>query len=322
MDELIIRSLRGSLTPSEEAELNAWRQASLANERRYREVARIWSLTEAAAPKPSQVPTAAELLARRGRKAALPPPPQPVAAKEPVRVWPWAAAACLVLALAGTVTWIQEQGGTNTFAATEFVTGATETVAARLSDGSIVRLAPNSELRIMSDGPSREVWLDGHAFFAVAKQEQRPFTVRTRAGEALVLGTRFDVRVVEDSLRLVVVEGRVALAASGERVEIGAGQMSRVREGTPPAVETVEQMDSILDWMDGFLVFQATPLRDVAQEIERVYGIRVLVQDSTLADRAVTAWFSGRSAEEVLMVVCRVVDARCSIQDSVARIQP
>lgn len=320
MDEIIIRFLQGKITGSEERELLRWREASLMNERHFREISRLWSLTRSAEAfaSPGSSPSAQNIInaAERSNSATTDRPPR--------KVWVargLAAAAMILIGLGIARIWSMHQGGSS-FGAAEFITGESEMVTARLSDGSIVRLAPESRLSFRGTAEGREVWLDGHAFFAVAKVEGRPFTVRTRAGDALVLGTRFDVRVEENAMQVVVVEGRVALSAGGEEVEVGAGELSKVVDGSGPTVETVGKVQPMVEWVGELLVFQSTPLHEVAREIEARYGMRVDLPDSTLANRTVTAWFTDQSAEEVLTVVCRVVDAHCSIRDSIASIEP
>lgn len=210
----------------------------------------------------------------------------------------------------------------DSFAATEFVAGPMESSTVTLGDGTVVQIAPGSRLRVMLDTLTRKVWLDGKAYFAVAPQPERPFTVHTDAGVAHVLGTRFEMAVEEEDLRVIVVEGRVALSAEEETVEVAAGEMSRAMPGSRPTVENVADIDAELEWLKGFLAFQAAPLRQVAHEIESSYGVRVLLSDRTLADRTVTATFMDQPVEDVLEVVCRVIDAQCTLQDSVVRIDP
>jgi transmembrane sensor len=194
-------------------------------------------------------------------------------------------------------------------------------VTARLDDGSVVRLAPKSRLRVQPIADRREVWLDGEAFFAIAPDSARPFTIRTRNGAVEVLGTRFDLRVVGSELRLVVTDGRVALTAGAERRVVTAGQMAHLDRGVP-VVQALASPDTLLDWMGGFLAFQNTPLRQVARELEHRFGVRVLLPDSALASRTVTAWFTGHDLDQVLAVICGAVDAHCTLRDGVASIEP
>ena len=60
----------------------------------------------------------------------------------------------------------------------------------------------------------------------------------------------------------------------------------------------------------------------MAQEIERVYRVRVEISDAQLAQRVITAWFRDKSLDQVVDVVCLAVAARCSIEDGVVRILP
>jgi transmembrane sensor len=204
----------------------------------------------------------------------------------------------------------------------EFVTGATETATAVLSDGTVVRLAPGSRLRIPEGAGSREVILDGRAYFAVTEMADHPFRVRTAAGEALVLGTRFEVRVLNDELRLIVLEGRVALGAGGHQVEVGAGEMSVAMDGSTTPPVRVEDMEPLVGWLKRFLVFQSTPLHEAARALEDEYGVPVVVADSVLAQETVTGWYADRALEDVLAIICGVMQARCSMEDGTAVIRP
>jgi ferric-dicitrate binding protein FerR (iron transport regulator) len=123
----------------------------------------------------------------------------------------------------------------------------------------------------------------------------------------------------------VVTEGEVALVSGPHRVLVKAGQVARAQEGGVPQVErvrTVAQVDSLLAWNRGFLAFEDTPLHRVADELHRLYGVRVLLPDSALATRTVTAWFTNQDFDQVLSAVCRAVDAHCTSGDGVASIEP
>jgi len=195
-------------------------------------------------------------------------------------------------------------------------TGPDETKTITLADGTIVRLAPNSQLSGRG-ADQRATSLTGRAFFAVASDSTRPFTVRTSAGDAEVLGTRFDVLTTNETLRLVVIEGRVGLTAAGETVQVRPGEISNVVVGAPPDDPNPVDVWQLLDWPGGILLFQSTPLSQVAAEVEAHFGIPVVIQDTTLARRAVTAWFENEPFEEVINTICQVVGARCILDNGV-----
>jgi len=315
MDETIIRVLQGVASEHEQLQLAAWRRASLSNERRFRALSRVWSMATAddRGDEDPPMPAAEELL----RRAPAPSASMPLRRVGHFFTAGWVgrgiAAAALLAAGFATAHVLTRRSASPSISAEEFATGGTETVTLSLRDGSVVRLAPRSKLRLLGQSPDREVSLEGRAYFAIAKQPDHPFRIRTRAGIAQVLGTQFDLSAVEDDLRLVVVEGQVALSAAGERVAVSAGQVSRVIDGEVPTVVNVPDPKAELQWVADLIVFQTVPLEQAALELEHHYGLRVELVDSVLAKRTVSAWFSDSSLEDVLTVVCRIVEARCSI---------
>ncbi|HEX5830815.1 MAG TPA: FecR domain-containing protein [Gemmatimonadaceae bacterium] len=322
MDELILAALQDEITPADAVRLDVWRRASPLHETHYQAMTRLWATAhrdDPLAPRASTAPSLAELRARRPR-------PTPAADPRPRLVWPrWVAlatAAAALLFLVGRWSGRPASAWDAGLSASEFVTDTAEMVTARLGDGSVVRLAPRSRLRVAPVAERREVWLDGEAFFAVRRDTTRPFAVRTRAGTVEVLGTRFDLRVGGSELRLVVTEGEVALLSGTHRQIVMAGQVARVHAGGVPVVDTVTEVDSLLAWRRGFLGFENTPLHQAARELERHYGVRVILPDSAIASRTVTAWFTNQSFDQALSAICRAVDAHCTLHDSVASIEP
>lgn len=327
MDELILVSLKGEATLAEERELLRWRRESDENERYYQEFARAWQLAEGGDELlfPGPVPTAADVIRIAEAELDEATSSRPRRARNLVHGWGMrvaAAAAMVLLGFFAADLRTDEPPLDLGYGADEFVTGAGETATVSLRDGTVVRLAPESRLRLTGDMREREVHLAGRAYFAVAKREGKPFRVRSSAGEVTVLGTRFDLQTDREDLRLVVVEGRVAVAARGHETEVGAGEMSRVVEGTLLPVSRVPDVHTQIDWLGRFLAFQATPLADVARELELQYQVRVEITDPELAGRTITTWLADRSLEDVLRIVCAVALAECSAGDGVVTIQP
>jgi ferric-dicitrate binding protein FerR (iron transport regulator) len=177
-----------------------------------------------------------------------------------------------------------------------------------------VRLGPESRLAVVSGGSQRQVTLEGRAFFAVTHDARRPFRVITPAGTARVLGTRFELEAQVADMRLVVVEGSVALASNDSEVQVRSGQMTEVRGGRAGPVRSAPSMAQLSsEWMGRFLVFQDTPLRSAAREIEELYDVEVRILDPTLGERTLTMWSSSRPLEDVLTVACSVIDVSCRI---------
>jgi len=282
----------------------------------------VWELTEAGGPETQDVSppppasvilqaAAADHVTGGGTGGGSHPP-------GPTRRWWWgaAAAAMLLLTVGSLPFWFAQGRGGGAAIAAEFRTGPGEMATVRLGDGSIVRLAPESRLSFTGRSDAREVELEGTAFFAVEPTNQGRFIVRTALGETQVLGTRFEVRVREDSLRVLVVEGQVAVSVGDERILVDGGNMMLSSGEGSPSLVAVEDELAFLGWMDGWLVFQGTPLAQVAREVQRRYGVTVHIEDEELAARTVTAWFADEAVEEVITVICRVAQATCVLQES------
>jgi ferric-dicitrate binding protein FerR (iron transport regulator) len=315
MDELILRSLHGETTETAERMLSEWRQASPANEAHYNSVRDVWHATSPLAPalRGGGVPTAESLLERE---------------RSPLRrsFWPgtfvrglrWAlvpAAVAVAAFLIGMPQADRTPESAGDRIAAEYVTGPRELLSVPLRDGSVVRLAPSSRLRVAHEDGGRTVWLDGRAYFSVASQNEQ-FRVRTSAGEAVVLGTRFDLQAQDRELRLVVVQGRVGLSDGRKEVLVDAGEVSAVVNGKVTQAVPVPDSRAIVDWIGNFLVFDGTPLSQAAAEFSSLFGVEIRIEDEDLANRTLTGWFSDQSYEEVLTAVCRVVDARCTIGET------
>ena len=333
MDELLLRHLRRQTTEKEDAAVEAWLSGSAERER---ELAELRCLVEAGQMAdrrivPGDVPAAEEVIwraearregsARRGRDRLgrkIGP------SQRRSRRIDLAAAAVLVLVCMGAwqiATSLRSSGPGSAPAFQDFVTGPGETEMVRLTDGTVIRLGPDSRLSTLAEVYPRTATFEGEAFFAIATDEARPFTVVTDAGTARVLGTRFHLAANADELAVTVVEGRVALSGPDHEVQVGAGQATSLLRGLPSPIGTAAPIESVADWMDGFLIFHDTPLDAAMNEVERHYGADVVVGDDALLDRTLTMWFDSKSLSEVMTVVCSVIDARCSIDAGVVRIE-
>jgi transmembrane sensor len=170
-------------------------------------------------------------------------------------------------------------------------TGSSRTIA--LADGSRVTLDTQSAIDLAFAPGGRTIRLiRGRAFFAVAPDRQRPFRVEAGSLEVVALGTRFAVRVVEDGMDVMLVEGRVAVGVPGgvEPAVLQPGQLLVARGGSatigaaPPAEEA-------LSWQRGFVTFRDDTLAAAAAELNRYSGEQLVVRDPVIAGLRVSGMF-------------------------------
>jgi ferric-dicitrate binding protein FerR (iron transport regulator) len=181
----------------------------------------------------------------------------------------------------------------------------------RLPDGTQVVLGVASTLRYPAafKSGSRDVLLEGEAYFEVAHDQVRPFTVRAADLVAQDLGTEFTVRAYPEDAgaQVVVREGRVAIRAAAraagapERV-VAAGQLGRLGGGGEPVVEQADTA-AWFAWTEGRLVFSNTPLSEAVRQIERWRDVEIHLASGDIGERQFTTSFGNESTLAMLEVI-------------------
>ena len=136
----------------------------------------------------------------------------------------WGVAASIVL-VTFAVSWFNQKP-------VAYETGYGQIRKIDLADGSVVTLNANSKLKIADDlenTPLREVWLEGEAFFDIAKKNGAKFIVHTSEAEVEVLGTEFNVNTRRKQTKVILHEGKVKLlAGNAQPVIMKPGEMATV----------------------------------------------------------------------------------------------
>ena len=159
----------------------------------------------------------------------------------------------------------------------QFATAAAQRHSLTLADGTQIDLSARTRVTITLGAAERRVQLaGGEAFFAVAKDSTKPFTVETPVGSVLVTGTQFAVRAeASTGLEVLVSEGqvRVSPAAGVAPITLGAGQRLTTTGGqlnvealAPAAVAEA------LAWRDGQVVFHGTPIDQALASFARFHA--------------------------------------------------
>jgi transmembrane sensor len=158
----------------------------------------------------------------------------------------------------------------------EFATAAAQRHSFTLADGTRIDLSARTQVAVTLGKTARHVQLaNGLAFFAVAKDPGKPFTVDTPAGSVLVTGTQFAVRAEPGAdLEVIVTEGHVQVTpAAAAPVSLGAGQHLTTRGDTVDVVAlTPAGLADALAWREGRIVFAATSVAEALADFSRYHG--------------------------------------------------
>jgi ferric-dicitrate binding protein FerR (iron transport regulator) len=191
-----------------------------------------------------------------------------------------------------------------------------------LSDGTEITLNANSTIRYSPGwkaGKDREVWLTGEAYFHVTKTPRRTrFIVHTNQFDIIVRGTSFNAVSRPDRVSVLLKEGSVLLQPIGGRdhtMEMRPGDFveyhADCEDGRMGCLEKKDcRADSITAWKEHRVVFNNTPLKEVARMIEEHYGVRVELGDAVVGDRVVFGVLANDDVDVLLKALQATADFR------------
>jgi transmembrane sensor len=214
-----------------------------------------------------------------GRSAAVPARPQRRLAVRRAA----AGLAATILIVAGGFGIAELRPARQNLAASTLSTAPGEMHRVMLSDGSILVLDADSALRVRMGRSDRRLDLTrGRAHFEVAHNDPRPFKVTAGSATVIATGTSFDVNCLPHAVDIILLHGGVdvltprgsARLRPGEHVVAGAaGDLS------PRPADT----EAAAGWLQGRLSFHDESLADIAAQMNRYGGPRVVITDPTLA---------------------------------------
>lgn len=183
-----------------------------------------------------------------------------------------------------------------------------------LSDGTKVWLNAASKLSYQKDfgsGDSRDVHLEGEAFFDVAHNEEKPFIVHTSSIKIKVLGTSFNVKsyTEEKTIETTLIKGKVKIeklatsTQAQEEVVLKPNQRAVFNKESKVIEVRKVQSENSGSWKDERLVFNAEPVDNVILQLERWYDVKIHVEGRGRLDCRLSARIENESLEEVLKLL-------------------
>lgn len=174
-----------------------------------------------------------------------------------------------------------------------------------LADGTIVWLNSDSHIRypVTFSGNTRQVELEGEAYFEVAKDVEKPFIVRMNEYNVRVTGTQFNVRnYLNESLATTLVEGGVQIERKGKVDRLRPGQQA-VLENNEIRIRVVNVEEQVA-WRHGAFGFTQCRLENIMEELARWYDVDVFYMNQQVKDYHFSAWFKRSSSiNEVINIL-------------------
>ncbi len=218
-----------------------------------------------------------------------------------------ALAACLVLAITIVIGWQQDWV---TRWQSDYMTVIGQETSFLMADNSRITLNTDSALAVDFTAERRQVrLLKGEAWFEVTSADNRPFIVATSAGSVRVTGTRFNIRLHQDTAIVSLDEGQVELSTpdhsnnpNGSPIVLFPGQQATL---SPQGISSPSPFDhtAITAWLRNQLVFYDTPLAEVVDTLNRHRHGRIFITNQKLKALKVSGVFSTDEPDTALDVM-------------------
>jgi ferric-dicitrate binding protein FerR (iron transport regulator) len=177
-----------------------------------------------------------------------------------------------------------------------------------LEDGTKIWLNADSKLsypRSFANASTREIQLEGEAYFDVTANKQKPFIVHTSDVRIKVLGTAFNVKSYgnDRTVETTLIHGKVTIQSVNDSSQITLLPNQQAVFEKLSGRLFLEHREEVVDytvWKEGQLVFLNQPLSDIINELERWFNVTIQVEDRESLDCHFSAKVNNKTLEEVL----------------------
>jgi transmembrane sensor len=208
----------------------------------------------------------------------------------------------------------------------------------QLPDGSHVWVNSDSKLTYAETftGPTRDIYLEGEAYFDVVKDSKHPFIVHTAGIDIKVLGTAFNVKAysAEPTIEATLVHGLIEVTKTNQPeaskillhphekliFDKKANEQSVIKPGLNVAESAIVHdkpinpsititplnktlADSALietSWVYNRLSFEEEKFEDLVKKIERWFNVEITINNNRIRTYRSTGSFENETIDEAL----------------------
>tara|TARA_R110002012_G_scaffold162052_1_gene324330 strand:- start:1636 stop:2778 length:1143 start_codon:yes stop_codon:yes gene_type:complete len=195
-----------------------------------------------------------------------------------------------------------------------------------LSDGTQITLNSGTSLKYpvqFLKTKNRQVFLDGEAFFNVAKDSVNPFIVNTNGLNVRVLGTKFNLSSYPEDqyVNTTLLEGSVSVYNKQDTFD--SSNASLLEPGFKAEWNkynkqiSVEEADIAMhtDWLNGKIILRHVPFKNIVKKLERHYNVEIVNNNPELDEELFTASFDVETIDQVFKTFNLTYEMEYKIND-------
>jgi ferric-dicitrate binding protein FerR (iron transport regulator) len=177
-----------------------------------------------------------------------------------------------------------------------------------LPDGSRIYLNHNSSITYKKDlgKTSREVRLNGEAFFEITPDAQKPFIIDAGKANVKVVGTSFNVITENDdsSVEVFVKTGRVVLSdKAGEKsLTLDPGFIGKMDSSKSEKAENADP--NYMAWKTGILDYKGQKLETVFKDLKRIYNMDIVADDPSILENTWFSYIDNQPQDKIILLIC------------------
>ena len=155
-----------------------------------------------------------------------------------------------------------------------------------LSDGTKVWLNSETVIKypVLFSKDVREIFIEGEAYFEVARDEKIPFVVQTSKIKVNVLGTSFNVRVYsnENMVSTTLVHGEVSLQKNNDDKEYILKPNEQAIISENESIIRYVDVTQYIAWKNGRIYYEDNTLEEIFNDLIRWYDIYIVYESEEL----------------------------------------
>lgn len=160
---------------------------------------------------------------------------------------------------------------------------------------------------------TREVYLDGEAYFNVAPNSKRPFIVNAQKTFVRVAGTSFNVNAYSENetIQVVLEEGKTSFHVNGHSYYMSPGQKIEYTKNTGNAVLiNLSNPSNVSLWKNNILYFHDTPLIEALKVLERKHDVQFNLKSPEALNYSYTITTKNKDIDSVLFELQKIAPVR------------
>jgi len=198
-----------------------------------------------------------------------------------------------------------------------------------LPDNSIIWMQPNTQITYPENFRGRklrEVQMQGEAFFEVTKDHAHPFVITTGKVLTRVWGTSFRIKAIAgQATKVSVLTGKVSVSLpDATNAEYKPAALNVMLEPNEEATfiadrhelkkATIASREDLLIWQKSNLNFENNTLASITKILNYDYGVHITTIQPGLNNEHITADFGGKNLPDILLLICKALNANYSWQ--------